>query len=94
MRLSQMEKDVILSAVKRVDPDAVVYLFGSRVDEEKTGGDIDILIYSKRINLDGKLKIKNEIFKTLDEQKLDLVIREDMVDPFVQMVLENGIQLV
>ena len=94
MRLSKIEKNVIVSAIKRVDTDAVVYLFGSRVDEKKTGGDIDLLICSERISLDGKLKIKNEIFKTFDEQKLDIVIRADMADPFVQMVLENGIQLI
>ena len=88
-----MEKDVILGAIKRIDPDAAVYLFGSRVDKEKTGGDIDILICSETISLDGKLKIKKDIFRSLDEQKLDLVIRNDMADPFVQMILENGIEL-
>jgi len=94
MRLSRIEKNVILSAIKCIDPHAAVYLFGSRVDNDKTGGDIDILICSETISLDGKLKIKSEIFKRLDEQKLDLIIRNDMADPFVQMVLENGIRLI
>ena len=93
MRLSRMERDVIVNAVKRMDPSAGIYLFGSRTDDEKSGGDIDVLICSGTISLDEKLKIKKVIFNTLEEQKLDLVIRSDMADPFVQNVLENGIRL-
>ncbi len=93
MRLTREEKRVIVDAVKKVDPDAIVYLFGSRVDDAKSGGDIDLLIFSSGISFDEKLQIKKEIFNALDEQKLDLVISNDLKDPFVQLALETGVKL-
>ena len=42
MRLNEYEKNTILEAGKAVDPDARIYLFGSRIDDKKKGGDIDI----------------------------------------------------
>ena len=42
MRLEPEEVDGILVAVRSFDPDAQVYLFGSRVDDRKRGGDIDL----------------------------------------------------
>jgi predicted nucleotidyltransferase len=43
MRITEHEKNVIVDAVKSADPNAKVWLFGSRVDDSKKGGDIDIL---------------------------------------------------
>jgi len=46
MRLPEAERQAILNAVRSEDPDAVVYLFGSRVDDAARGGDIDLLVLS------------------------------------------------
>jgi predicted nucleotidyltransferase len=46
MRVTKHEKDAIVNAVEGVDPDARVRLFGSRADDAKKGGDIDIGILS------------------------------------------------
>jgi predicted nucleotidyltransferase len=46
MRITEHEKDVIIEAVKNVDSDAKLWLFGSRTDDNKKGGDIDIAIFS------------------------------------------------
>jgi len=43
MRITVNEKHVIIDAVKNIDPDARLWLFGSRADDSKKGGDIDIL---------------------------------------------------
>ncbi len=93
MRLTAIEKTTIVEAVTRVDPEARIYLFGSRTDDNKKGGDLDILIFSKNITLGDKLKIKAAMFQKIDEQKIDLVIAKDEKDPFVKMVLEQGVQL-
>ena len=46
MRLSKKELETIKNSIKDTFGDAVVYLFGSRVDDSKTGGDIDLYIIS------------------------------------------------
>lgn len=93
MRLKNFEKNAIINAIKQEDPEAVVYLFGSRVDDEQLGGDIDILVLSSVINFDGKLRIKKQIFESLEEQKIDLIIVDDPDEPFSQLVLSKGIKL-
>lgn len=50
MRLQIEEKQAITDAVKKFDGKASTYLFGSRVDDTKRGGDIDILVISDMID--------------------------------------------
>jgi predicted nucleotidyltransferase len=47
MRITENEKNVIIDAVKNVDLNARLWLFGSRTDDGKKGGDIDIAIFLK-----------------------------------------------
>ena len=35
MRLTEKEKSAILESVRKLDPDADIYLFGSRTDDQK-----------------------------------------------------------
>lgn len=93
MRLSQSEKSAIIRAIERLDPRAEIYLFGSRVDDGKKGGDIDILIFSQRLNFEDKLKIKAHLFEEIEEQKIDMIISMDENDPFVKMALKEGVRL-
>jgi predicted nucleotidyltransferase len=94
MRLSEKEKTTILKAVAEFDATAPVYLFGSRVHDQKKGGDIDLLVLSEHLDLSAKLKIKARIFQSLEEQKIDIIIAAPGTpDPFVQMVLEDGQKL-
>ncbi|HLP60142.1 MAG TPA: nucleotidyltransferase domain-containing protein [Candidatus Deferrimicrobium sp.] len=66
----QFLKQAILSRVKN----ARVYLFGSRVDDNKKGGDIDILILSEqKLSLKDKTHIRYSFYEKYGEQKLDLV---------------------
>ena len=59
MRLTKKEADVIRRQVILFDPDAKIYLFGSRVNDSAIGGDIDILVISDKI---GWRKNKNQGF--------------------------------
>lgn len=93
MRLRPKEKQAILKAIYSIDPNSKVFLFGSRVDDSSKGGDIDILVFSDKIKYGDKLIAKKKIFSTLDEQKIDIVVTKDGNEPFVRMVLEQGVQL-
>jgi hypothetical protein len=42
MRLSAQEHETISRVLKETDPQGRIYLFGSRTDDEKKGGDIDL----------------------------------------------------
>ncbi|SLM30621.1 DNA polymerase beta domain protein region [Desulfamplus magnetovallimortis] len=94
MRLNSTEKKAIKDSILKVDPCAKIYLFGSRVDDNKKGGDIDLLVFSSLNALEAKLLIKTELFKRIEEQKVDIIVSDDHEDPFVKMILEDGVQLI
>ena len=93
MRLKDSEQKAILSTVKGLDNNASVYLFGSRVDDTKKGGDIDLLVLSDRLTSDNKRTIKMKLNELLGEQKIDLLIAADDSDPFVKLALGTGVKL-
>lgn len=93
MRLREMEKKSIVKAIKAVDPEAKIYLFGSRVDDNRRGGDIDLLIITDKLTYDGKLAIKKQIFYEIEGQKIDIIISRDGNEPFVKMIFDQGTQL-
>lgn len=93
MRLSDQEHRAIVDAVSAFDAEAKIYLFGSRLDDTRKGGDIDLLILSETIDLDAELRIKLRIYDVIGEQKIDILRPKDMEDPFARMALKEGIRL-
>lgn len=93
MRLKPSEVSAIKEIVLAIDPQAEIYLYGSRVDDTKHGGDIDILIMSKTIDFDKKLTISARLFEAMDEQKIDLLVASDVSDPFTRVAREEAIRL-
>lgn len=93
MRLSDAERAAIVGAVGARDPAAEVYLFGSRVDDNAKGGDIDILVLSEKINFSGKLDILVDLFKQLGDRKLDIVVAPDRAKPFTRIAISRGVRL-
>ena len=63
MRLREPEKQSIVRAIKSVEPDSKIYLFGSRVDDSGKGGDIDILVITEKMTYRDKLAIKREFLQ-------------------------------
>jgi predicted nucleotidyltransferase len=93
MRLKEFEQAAILSTVKCLDENARVYLFGSRVDDSKKGGDIDLLVMSDRLTSEDKRTIRMKLYELLGEQKIDLVLAADDSDPFIKLALGSGVKL-
>lgn len=78
MRLSKFQIQTILDGVEKFcGKDAKVWLFGSRVDDLKKGGDIDLYVeIDPNISiLDAKLKLMSFFELKMGEQKIDILIR-------------------
>lgn len=73
MRLYQDEEKALYRAIEDIEGE--VYLFGSRVDNSKKGGDIDILIFSKENSLRLSQKIAARFLAALDS-RLDVVVMD------------------
>ena len=94
MRISEIEKTTIVNAILEKDRNAKIFLFGSRTDDFKKGGDIDILVQSDEIGLLEMIKIKSTIFKNIPEQKIDLLIsKSNEKNPFVDFISNQLISL-
>jgi len=79
MRLTAQQAEAIRhAAVEVFGPDVELRLFGSRVDDDRRGGDIDLYVGTKegcverlvRAELDFLVKVKSRI----GEQKIDLLL--------------------
>ncbi len=74
MRITEEEKVKIKSIINKAHPHAKIYLFGSRTDDSKRGGDIDILILDEeKISFEEKLDIIVDLNIEIGEQKYDVV---------------------
>lgn len=93
MRLTVNEISTIKRAVFEHDKNAEIYLFGSRVDDSAKGGDLDILVMSKVLDFEMKLKIRIDILKHLGQQKLDLIIAKDDSKAFIRIAKSKGVRL-
>lgn len=95
MRIEKDKIDFFKKEIKKYLQDFKLYLFGSRVDDNKKGGDIDILILSDQLlSRKEKRLIKIEFYNRFGYQKLDLVhFRFDDPSPFKELALMEGVEL-
>ncbi|KAF3983336.1 MAG: nucleotidyltransferase domain-containing protein [Methylococcales symbiont of Hymedesmia sp. n. MRB-2018] len=91
MRLYQDEKTALEQSLLGVDDE--VYLFGSRADDAKKGGDIDILIFSKKNA--GKLAESISMkFLMLLDSKLDVIVFDKDNMTIEQTAFVNTLNLI
>jgi len=94
MRISIEEIELLRKTLAELDIEAKLYLFGSRVNDEKKGGDIDLLIVSKKITKMDLRKIKREFFNKFGEQKIDIVLDNgEFNNPFAEKILKEAVEL-
>lgn len=77
MRLSESQIEIIDHlAKKHFGAMTIVYLFGSRTDENKKGGDIDLFISNDNedvLTLEAKVRFLAELKKNIGDRKIDVV---------------------
>jgi hypothetical protein len=76
MRLIEQERKAIMEAIARFDNQAEAYLFGSRSDQ---------------LDKHSLFSIEEEIFKRIEEQKIDFVLSgKDLKNKFAKLILKKG----
>lgn len=99
MRLTEETKNIIIAAVCRHFSQAEkIILFGSRADNSKRGGDIDILVQtpiSSAVAFESKLQTVAALQLKLGEQRIDLLTTSGIDDErlIVQNAYRQGVVL-
>lgn len=96
MRLTPLEQQIIRTACLRcfgVPP----RLFGSRVDDARRGGDIDLYIeaeLSPQEAFQRETRLAADLYRTLGERKIDIVVNTGRLDlPIYQVARAQGVWL-
>lgn len=92
MRISVDQQKYIHNYWIEKNPESEVYLFGSRADSTKKGGDIDILIIGKKIHHSEIYKMKLDFCSQFGVQKIDVIsLEKDDKSAFKKHILSNAI---
>lgn len=98
MRLTNFEQKLIKQTFLNIFETGKIYLFGSRVDDSKRGGDIDLYMVldsceEPEIVFDKKIAFLGELQSKIGEQKIDVVISKDKTRAIEEEALRTGIEL-
>lgn len=95
MRLNQNYINTIKKYFDKYFINGKVYLFGSRVDDTKRGGDIDLYFVLSDFDnlLEKKIKFLSRVKRELGEQKIDIVFNIDNSRLIEQEAKRWGIEL-
>ena len=94
MRISSEQIDLLKERLNYLDADACLYLFGSRVDDNKKGGDIDLLIKSKKLGRAEIRKLRMAFFERFGDQKMDILVDDGKkTNAFIEKIQQDAIEL-
>ena len=101
MRLTLQQQSVIRTTLNETfGEQANIWLFGSRVDDNKRGGDIDLLIETKECDVTAivhaELAFLTKLQMKLGEQKIDVLVdypTRKYTPPIFTIAKQTGIQL-
>jgi len=94
MRLSEEEISTLKTTLFELSPQAKLYLFGSRIDDNRQGGDIDLMVVSDCLTKKDISRLRIEFFKKFGEQKLDILLDDGLFTPvFHRLIMQKAQQL-
>ncbi len=99
MRLTKREVEALIQGARSsFGEDAKIWLFGSRVDDTKKGGDIDLYIETDKESglVAAKLEMLGSIWSTFGEQKIDILVRSrsKKCSPMHEIAKSSGKELI
>ena len=97
MRLSiEIKESVIYYAKKYFGDNIKLYLFGSRIDDNKRGGDIDLFVETiHKIDTKTEINFLRDIYNNITSRKIDLLIKTPYKQdkPIYHTAINEGIRL-
>jgi predicted nucleotidyltransferase len=95
MRLSEVYRSSIKRSFAEVFGEGHIYLFGSRVDDDARGGDIDLYLDTKEIEnlFQKKIQFLAKIKREIGEQKIDVVFHINKERLIEQEARRWGVEL-
>ena len=101
MRLTTEEQEIICRVFRGCyGPEAHLWLFGSRVDDQRRGGDIDLYIEAFDVDLDAAVKLKSNFSRglraELGDRRIDIVVKYNNDKELLihRIARKTGIQMV
>ncbi len=92
----KVKKRIIEYAKQHFGDDSKLYLFGSRIYDDKKGGDIDLFLESMHdIDMQIQVNFLRDIYKNVTERKVDLIIKTPFTQdkPILHTAKKEGILL-
>jgi len=94
MRLLNQEISLLKQSLMKLSDEAKLYLFGSRIDDNLKGGDIDLLVVSKKLQKKDLRMLRVTFFKEFGEQKMDIILDNgEFKNPFNKLIFQKAILL-
>lgn len=95
MRIRKDMQEFLKNYVRIEFPGAKLFIFGSRTDDSKKGGDIDLLILSEnRLSSREKSMMRINIWKKFGEQKIDILnYTYEEENTFKELIFNDCIEL-
>jgi predicted nucleotidyltransferase len=95
MRLNITELHAVRTILGALDPAGRIYLYGSRADDQRRGGDIDVYLQASRpIDLKTQLSTQYRLELACDTH-VDLLVKnpDQPAQPIHQIAIEKGVLL-
>lgn len=94
MRISPEQTQFICKRIHHhLGDNAVIWLFGSRLDDVKKGGDVDLYVEAGPHRLLDEIRCKVELEDSLD-MPVDLIVRQPLdASPIANIAKSQGLRL-